>query len=431
MNLQTLKGFRDFLPSQMRIRTHVMNTIRKHFERFGYEQLETPTLEYDEVLTGKYGEDEKLMYRFTDHGGRKVAMKYDLTVPAARVMAQHQSTIPLPFKRYQMQPVWRADNTQRGRYRELWQCDADTFGSTSVVAEAEWLTMGQEILTELSFNNFHCAINNRKLLNSIVRSAGGTQDEFVPIAISIDKLDKIGWDGVVDEMEKRNIPSATIQKVKSFLDFDGSNNEKINHFKKIVSNDSEGSIGIDELTLAIQIAKDFGALEKHIQFNPQIVRGLSYYTGIVWEWQIPEGNIGSVGGGGRYDNLIGMFIGKNIPAAGGSFGIERLIDILSDKNYEALNNNKTILITQFDDTNNSKVKELATNLRQIGFSVTYYPEIVKLEKQLKYADQKNIRFVMIYGPDEVQSEQIQIKDLSSRQQTKVQLSQVIEWLSKQ
>lgn len=429
MEPQTLKGFRDFLPEQMRTRTYVINVIKKHFELFGYQPLETPTLEYDEILTGKYGEDEKLMYRFVDHGGRRVAMKYDLTVPASRVIAQYHQLIPMPFKRYQMQPVWRADNTQRGRYRELWQCDADIFGTSSLIPEAEWLVMGQNILSELGFTEFYSAISNRKFLNGIVRAIGADDNEFKNIAISIDKLDKIGWDGVAAEMAKRGLTTPIIQKLREALSIQGSNKEKITHFSSLVADDQEGKTGLAELQSVIETAISFGAQEQHIDFNPTIVRGLSYYTGTVWEWQIPEGNIGSVGGGGRYDHLIASLIGREIPAAGGSFGLERLIDIISQRQTNNYLTDKRILIANFGEDMLPDIGKIAILIRQNGCSVEYYPEKVKLEKQFKYAQQKKIKYVLLYGLEEHQQNIVQVKDIENYNTEQIPVDRLTTWLS--
>ena len=424
---RTLKGFRDFLPEDMRLRQQVINIIRAIFEKYGYEPLETPTLEYDDILTGKYGEDEKLMYRFKDHGEREVAMKYDLTVPAARVIAQYNNLLALPFKRYQIQPVWRADNTQRGRYRELWQCDADAFGSSSNIIEAEWMCIGIEAFTALGLNNIKGMINNRKLLDVLLKEvAQCTQEEYQPIATSLDKYDKIGWGGVISKMINRNVRPSVADHIKLLLDVSGDSQTKIEQIEQNIKDYEKGIKAIEEIKCILEYVTISGLDSNKIEFNPLIIRGLSYYTGIVWEWQSTDSSIGSLGGGGRYDNLIGSFIGQRIPSAGGSFGLERIIDILKEKHYTSYKNN---IIFVCNIENSPYSIQVTSLLRKSGIPTLQYPDNVKLDKQIKYALSKNIPLLIIAGPDEAQTQTVTLKNLQTREQQTVQISDLIESLN--
>lgn len=420
---RTLKGFRDFLPTDMRLRSSVMQTIRKVFEKYGYDPLETPTLEYDDILSGKYGEDEKLMYRFKDHGDRAVAMKYDLTVPAARVIAQYYHQLPMPFKRYQMQPVWRADNTQRGRYRELWQCDADTFGSSSTMVEAEWMCMGIEVFSELGLSSVVGMLNNRKLLDVILKEiAQCNESEYLPLAISLDKYDKVGWAGVLEEMQNRGVRSTVATRVKELLDLQGTSQDKISSIEQVIKNHSNGVIALNKIKYVFDYIKQNQLDSNKVEFNPLIIRGLAYYTGLVWEWQLTEGGIGSLGGGGRYDQLIGQFIGNDIPSAGGSFGLERIIDVIKEKKMDFYKN-QNILVCNIE--NDPYAIKIAALLRQSGYDTQLYPDDYKLEKQIKYAIQKNLSFVILAGPAEAAKQTVILKNLSTRSQQEVPISGLV------
>jgi histidyl-tRNA synthetase len=389
---KTLKGFRDFLPEDMRVRKKVIETIQTVFEKYAYEPLETPTLEYLSVLNGKYGEDEKLIYHFLDHGQRAVAMRYDLTVPTARVIAQHYHKLAFPFKRYQIQPVWRADNTQKGRYRELWQCDADTYGTQSILVESEWMAIGLEVFQKLNLPDVICMLNHRQLLDILLKQVICCDPtEYTSIAVSLDKLDKIGWDGVVSELLSRgvrkNISEHTVALFQSIMNQD----DRFGYLSQILKSNEVGIKYIEEIKKIPEYVSEVGLDGKKIVFNPLVVRGLSYYTGIVWEWQAPDAGIGSLGGGGRYDHLIAMFTGKDVPAAGGSFGLERIIDILKevDKKHQE---DKRILV--FSTENSYQMSAVCSRLRQHGYQVYQYPDTQRLEKVIKYALHKHIRFLV-------------------------------------
>lgn len=415
---RTLKGFRDFLPEDMRIRQQVIGIFKEVFESYGYEPLETPTLEHADILLGKYGEEaEKLIYQFEDRGGRKVAMKYDLTVPTCRVVAQYEDRISLPFKRYQIQPVWRADNTQKGRFREFFQCDADTIGSSSMLADAEFILMGLQIMKKLGFTDFVARINNRKFIDGLVHYSGATQDQFYTICIAIDKLDKIGREGVVKEMEAKKISPKVIQKIMEIVEIKGSNSELIEILKKKMKDVPVALEGLSELAAIFSYLKVGGAPENQYIFDLSIIRGLSYYTGPVWEFTVRDGGVGSVAGCGRYDNLVGLYLGKDIPATGGSFGIERLFEVIKDRELLTSKSNKTILVTVFSPELAVHSFQVAEKLRREGKQVVLYPdENTKLEKQFKYADKMKFETVCIIGPEEVLNKTIKMKSMKTGEQ---------------
>jgi len=398
MLIQTLKGFRDFLPAEARKRQYVINTLRDVFASYGYDPLETPTLEYEEILTGKYGEEgDKLVYRFEDNGGRKVAMRYDQTVPLSRVVAQYQNELPMPFKRYQVQPVWRAENTQRGRFREFLQCDIDAVGTTSPFSDAEILAIISDSYEALGFKDFRIIVNDRSLFTNLP-----------PKAITvIDKLKKIGLDEVKKELQELNVSP---EKLDSLLS------------SKIPEN----------LQTIIDAAKELGVPEKRIVFEPTLARGLDYYTGIIMEVEVEGYTVGSLGGGGRYDNLIGIFAGRTIPAVGFAFGFDRVVEAMQEQNLfpEGLITTQ-VMVTIFSQELLDNSIEVTYKLRASGINTELYldPQ-AKMEKQLKYADQKGINFVVIIGTDETKNDKVTLKNLRTREQKTLALEEVIKELAK-
>ncbi|MDO8496953.1 MAG: histidine--tRNA ligase, partial [bacterium] len=419
---RTLKGFRDFLPDDMRIREKVINTFKQEFEKYGYEPLETPVLEYADILMGKYGEEaEQLMYTFEDRGGRKVAMKYDVTVPAARVLAQYQNQLTLPFKRYQIQPVWRAENTQKGRLREFYQCDADTFGTDSIIAEAEFIQMGIEILKKLGFENFFAKINNRKIIDGITQYAGISKDQFASVCTTIDKLEKIGEDGVKKELEERKISNESITKIFEVISQKAESSlELLDKVSSILATIPEAQKGVEELRKILNLLKAGGIKETFYKVDLSIIRGLAYYTGPIWEFEVTGGNVGSVGSGGRYDKLVGLYVGKDIPAAGGSFGIERLIEIIKERNMISSDTQTTILVTIFSSDLLELSFKTANSLRSQGINTLLYPdENAKLDKQLKYANKKQIPYVVIIGPEEKANNKVKLKNMKTGEQKEI------------
>ena len=408
---QTLKGFRDFLPSQMAVRDYVKNLLIENFETFGFLPLETPVLEYASVLKGKYSSetDDKLGYFFKDNGGRDVGLRYDLTVPAAKVLAIYDQQITLPFKRYQIQPVWRADNTQKGRYREFIQCDIDTFGSSSPVVDAEIIAVIYNILQKLNFKKFTIQISSRSILLNILSQIGVTNNQN-SIILSIDKFQKIGEDGVKNELTQKGLSSIQIDQL----------------FKCIKSAQPD-----ENLKQLFSLIETIGVPKTAYKFEPTLVRGSNYYTGPIFETVVDEPKIGSIGGGGRYDNLIESLGGPNIPATGYSFGFEPLIDCIDELNLlPDLPKTKTkIMVANFGpETINDSLK-LVSKLRQNNIASTFYPDNDKLGKQFKYADSLNIPFVAVIGPDEAKNNQVTLKNLVTGKQQLISITDLLAQLA--
>ncbi len=404
MNIQTLKGFRDFLASDAKKRQYVMTTLRKVFESYGFEPLETPTLEYEELLSGKYGDEgDKLMYKFEDNGKRGVAMRYDLTVPLSRVVAQYQNTLPTPFKRYQMQSVWRADNTQKGRFREFTQCDVDIVASTSALSDAETVSVIQECLTKLGFKNTKILLNDRSVFEGLPMTA----------ITAIDKLEKIGEDGVCDELVERNITK--------------SREEAYNLLQSITQKQPTKKLSEIFTTL-----ERLGITKENYSFSPTLARGLDYYTGLIFEIKSPDYPYGSLGGGGRYDNLIGMFASRQIPAVGGSFGLDRIIEAMEALNLFPKELNEAsakVLVTIFNRELEPKSFEISSLLRSNNINNEVWLDLdSKMEKQLKYADIKGIPYVAILGPEEVEKNVITLKNLKTREQKQLPLDELVKEL---
>lgn len=384
---KTLKGFRDFLPRDMRKRNYVLDTLKKVFESYGFEPLETPVLEYEEILTGKYGQEgDKLMYRFTDNGGRKVAMRYDQTVPLARVVAKYQNDLPLPFKRYQIQNVYRADNTQKGRYREFLQIDIDTVGSPSLLSDAEIIAIAVKGYYALGFKNFKIKINDRSVFSNLTLDANGNV-----IAKSLDKIEKVGEEKVLEELSENIGEKAANEVLK-----------KLNNQKKT------------ELVLKfISFLEKQGVDEKYIVFDPKLARGLDYYTGLIFEVVVEGYSGGALGGGGRYDGLIGMFGNQTIPAVGFSFGFDRIIEAMEELNlFPDKLGGVDLLVTNTND-NSPKIAE---ELRSKGLKVELYVDEKDLDKQLRYADKKGIPYVLIAR------EKLELKDMKTGKQEEVTLN---------
>ncbi|MBA3724042.1 MAG: histidine--tRNA ligase [Candidatus Levybacteria bacterium] len=402
MKTQTLKGFRDFLPQDARKRQFVISQLKTVFETFGFEPLETPTLEYEEVLAGKYGEEgEKLMYRFEDNGKRRVAMRYDQTVPLARVVAQYgsattpdgQPLLPMPFKRYQIQNVWRAENTQKGRYREFLQCDIDSVGLNSLAVDSEIVALVARALTVLGFQEYRILINDRRVFGDLPIEA----------IITIDKLKKIGADGVKKELVAKGFSEDALDKVQ---------NAQLP----------------DSVREVIATAKKMGADESAIVFEPTLARGLDYYTGMIIEVEIPQYTVGSVGGGGRYDNLLGLFSNKDFPAVGFAFGFDRIIEAMTEQNLfpENLIATASVLVTVFGAEYTEASIEVAQTLRARGITTELWlEETTKMDKQLKYANQKNIPYVVVIGPEEIERKYVTLKNMKTRTQQQVTIEEAI------
>ncbi len=430
--VQKLAGFRDYFAEDVKIRECVINTFKKVFEKYGYEPLETPALEPSNIFVGELGDEaEKLFYRFKDQGGRDVMLKYDVMTSMCRAVAENINKITFPYKRYQIQPVWRSEKPQKGRFREFTQCDADTIGSDSVICDAEFIQMGIEALKNLGFKEFKANINNRKLMNAIVQYAGATEKEFIPICISIDKLSKIGRDAVKKEfVEKREIKPEVAEKILSVISITGETQEMLKKFKTELKDIPVATEAINELVTIFNYLQTVGIDKKFYQFTPYIARGLAYYTGPVWEFEILEGGVGSVAGCGRYDDIIGKFIGKPVPATGGSFGIERLVEVIKERNmFKFSTTIAKVLVTIFNtDLFNNSLK-IADQLRKNSISTILYPVINdRLDKQLKYANRKDIPYVIIIGPEEAGKNVVKLKNMESGEQKTLNIDQVIKIL---
>ena len=395
---KTLKGFRDFLPKEARKRQYVINILKKVFESYGFEPLETPSLEYEDVLLGKYGEEgDKLMYRFEDLGKRRVALRYDQTVPLARVVAQYRDKLPMPFKRYQIQNVWRAENTQRGRFREFLQCDADIVGSSSPLSDAEIIMLLLESAKKLGFKKPQVWINDRSIIDKL------SKDKKV-ISV-LDKLEKIGPDRVANELRMVGLNNA-----KNFL----SQLEK-----------SEPSDKLEEIFRVLE-NNGYKKNENFI-FTPSLARGLDYYTGTIFEMKVAEDvpYLLSIAGGGRYDNLIGIFAGKDIPAVGFSFGFDRLIEAMEELGLFPKNLNRNSVFVAFSKPDlQEKALKITAELRYKNINAECYLEDADLEKQLKYADKKSIPYSIIINGDN-----IALKNMERRTQENLSLEEILQKLS--
>lgn len=404
-NLQTLKGFRDFLPEQKRARDLTMAKIKSSFELFGFEPLETPTLEYAELLLGKYGaEADKLVYSFEDRGGRKVALRYDQTVPTARVLSQYQNELGKAFRRYQIQPVFRADKPQKGRYRELIQCDADIFGVTSPLADAEILAVYYDIYKSLGLNDIIIEFNDRETLISTLSEFATESVPVYSIIQTIDKLDKqTESDSVVELVAK------------------GMNESRAKQALANIQSAQQSA----SLIKIIQIATELGIPSANLKFNPTLARGLDYYTGMIFEGKIP-GESGSVGGGGRYDNLIENLGGPATPAVGFGLGFDRTIEVLFSRKLMTSNTTTRVLVTTFSSTLQGSSLSTAKSLRGSDINTELYPDPSdKLDKQFKYADKKGIPYAIVIGDDEVAKGVVTLKNLSTREQTTLSLDEAI------
>jgi len=430
-----LKGFRDFIGDDLKIRKVIFALFEETFQKYGYEPLETPALEYFDILMGKYGEEEKLVYQFKDHGDRQVAMKYDLTVPTARVMAQYQDTIKLPWKRYQIQPVWRADNTQKGRFREFYQLDADTFGVESCIVDAEFIDMGIEILKKLGFKDFKVRLNSRNILNGIVKYAG-REDKLFEIIYAIDKWDKMPIDETranllsrlkSDKFTEKQIKEQ-VDRILSCVELVGTNIEKLNKLEILLKGIPEGEKGVKETKDIINL---YSVNPDYIAYDATIARGLAYYTGPIWEFNIIEGGVGSVAGCGRYDKLVGQFIGRDIPATGGSFGIERIIEVMKDRDMlkTLLPKSNKILVIALNEEVLKYAYQVSDRIRKSGCNVTLYPLVQKPGKAITYALDKGFDKIVILGENEIRDGLFTVKNLTSKEQKTVSYDELISYIS--
>ncbi|WP_146535297.1 histidine--tRNA ligase [Rubripirellula reticaptiva] len=415
---RTLKGFRDYLPAVMIPREQMMQTARTVFRSFGFAPIDTPVLEYLEILSGK-GSDEtdRQIYRFQDNGGRDVGMRFDLTVPLARFAAQHIGTLGTPFKRYHIAPVWRGENPQAGRYREFVQCDFDTIGTTSVLADIEAVAVINQLLEAIGFDRFTISINNRTILSGLL-DQHGLADKTVPVLRSLDKLTKIGREKTHEEMCRvAEISSEQADAVLALASCDGEAEEVLAQLPAITSGNATAAAGIERLTEIYRGALASGVPARRLKLDVSIARGLDYYTGVIFETtldDLPE--IGSICSGGRYDNLAGLYTKQHLPGIGASLGLDRLLAAMEQLNLlPDASTPAPVLIAYFDETHRDDYLKMAANLRLAGIGTEVYPEPKKLGAQLKYADSRGFTAAIVAGGNEWAESRCQVKTLATKQ----------------
>jgi len=446
------KGTRDFLPEQMLKREKVLNLVKSVFEKYGYDPLETPAFENLEILSGKYGEEgERLIFKILKRGEElkealkqkgaseesgqalsDLALRYDLTVPLCRVIAMYPNEIKLPFKRYQIQPVWRADRPQKGRYREFYQCDVDIAGTSSMLADYEILQITNEILSRLGFDKFLIKINNRKILSGMVEYCGIEAERGNEISIILDKLEKIGKEGVKKELKEKKIPEKVIDKLLPVLEIQGNYKQILEKLESYLKNSEIGADGIKETKELFSYLEKSEIPKENYKLDLFLARGLEYYTGPIFESVVENPPIGSLTGGGRYDRLIGIFLGRDIPATGTTIGIERIIDAMTELSLLSEVKTKTeVLVTIFNPETRPNSLQIAEKLRQSGFKTQiYFGEKDGLRDQIGYANSRGIPLVVIIGPEEIKQNKIVIKNLKSGTQESINSEELAEKVRK-
>jgi histidyl-tRNA synthetase len=453
---QPARGMRDFLPAEVRKREYVIGLIKQVYERYGFEPLETPAVENIETLMGKYGEEgNQLIFKILKRGEHEktgeadLALRYDLTVPLARVVAQYQNELPKFFKRYQIQPVWRADRPARGRFREFYQCDVDVLGSRSMVVEDELIAAASDGLVALGFNDFTIRLNHRQVLTGILDQAGVAREKHDDALVALDKMDKSGPEGVARELNERGIVDESAVKLMRFfeglagarhaldlVDLGDANDARaaynadvLGRMVEFIGSHEIGASGVDDLRQILQFARASG-IDQRIKLDPTLARGLAYYTGSIIEISVADLS-GSLGGGGRYDNLVGMFLGKDVPACGFSLGLERIIVVMSEREMfpsALISSPADVMVTIWNEDSINESIALATELRGKGLRVDLYPEADKLAKQFKFASSRGIPFVAIIGEDERLRREVAIKDMRSGEQRSLTLPDVAKIL---
>jgi histidyl-tRNA synthetase len=437
------KGTRDFSPTEVAKRNYISSIMKHHFEVFGFQPIETPSFENSETLMGKYGEEgDRLIFKILNSGDyldkvseeelhlkdykkltskiSEKALRYDLTVPFARYVVQHQNEIEFPFKRYQIQPVWRADRPQKGRFREFFQCDADVVGSTSLWQEVELIQLYDAVFTKLGLVGATIKINNRKILSGIAEVIGA-KDKLIDFTVALDKLDKIGEDGVKNEMLEKGIAAAAIEKVQPLFQFTGSVSEKIEKLNSLLASSEEGKKGVAELQFICETVEKLGLQTAIIDLDVTLARGLNYYTGAIFEVVAPHVAMGSIGGGGRYDDLTGIFGLKNMSGVGISFGLDRIYLVIEELGLfpETVTETTKALFMNYGNRESFYAMEAISKLRQAGIKVELYPDASKLDKQFKHADKRGIPFAVIAGESEMEVKVFGLKNLQTGEQINV------------
>lgn len=465
------KGTRDFSPAEVAKRQYIMSVIKRHFELFGFQPIETPSFENSDTLMGKYGEEgDRLIFKILNSGNyfydkkgielpgslnellansaetiskeqlvdlnkftakiSEKALRYDLTVPFARYVVQHQNEITFPFKRYQVQPVWRADNPQKGRFREFYQCDADVVGSTSLWQEVELVQLYDAVFTALGLHGVTIKINNRKILSGIAEVIGA-KDKLIDFTVALDKLDKIGEAGVKAEMEAKGITAAAIEKVQPLFNFTGTITEKIEKLAVLLSSSEEGMKGVEELRFICSNVAELGLGTAILDLDVTLARGLNYYTGAIFEVAAPKGvAMGSIGGGGRYDDLTGIFGLKNMSGVGISFGLDRIYLVVEELGLfpETVTEGTKVLFINFGNKEALYAQRTVTTLRKAGIKAELYPDAAKIAKQFQHADKRAIPYAVMAGDAEVEANLYTLKNLVTGEQNSVTIEQLTEAL---
>ncbi|MGL2999148.1 histidine--tRNA ligase [Flavobacterium sp. RSSB_23] len=448
------KGTRDFSPAEVAKRQYIIQTIKSNFEKFGFQPIETPSFENSDTLMGKYGEEgDRLIFKILNSGEylknvplhfleykqekaitpqiSEKALRYDLTVPFARYVVQHQSEIEFPFKRYQIQPVWRADRPQKGRFREFFQCDADVVGSKSLWQEVELVQLYDTVFTALGLEGVTIKINNRKILSGIAEVIGAS-DMLIDFTVALDKLDKIGEDGVKKEMIEKGISEEAIAKVQPLFSFTGTITEKINQLSQLLSASVEGMKGVEELQFICEKVTQLGLATAQLDLDVTLARGLNYYTGAIFEIAPPKTvAMGSIGGGGRYDDLTGIFGLKNMSGVGISFGLDRIYLVIEELGLfpDTVAATSKALFVNYGETEAFAAMQTIQKLRAEGIKVELYPDAVKMGKQLQYADKRGIPFAVIIGTQELESNTFSVKNLVSGEQLVLDYESLKSYLS--
>ena len=444
------KGTRDFSPSEVAKRNYIFSTIKQVFETYGFQPIETPSFENSETLMGKYGEEgDRLIFKILNSGDylskvddvllqakdslkvtskiSEKALRYDLTVPFARYVVQHQNDIEFPFKRYQMQPVWRADRPQKGRFREFYQCDADVVGSKSLWQEIEFVQLYDAVFNKLKLTGTTIKLNNRKILAGFSEIIGAA-DKLIDFTVALDKLDKIGAEGVSKEMLEKGISVDAIEKIKPLFSFSGSNQEKLNQLQVLLKESKEGMQGLEDLRFVVDNVEKFGLESAKLVIDVTLARGLNYYTGAIYEVSAPEGvNMGSIGGGGRYDDLTGIFGLNDMSGVGISFGLDRIYLVLEELNlFTNLELPKPkVLFINFGDAEAAFCMKALLVLRRNNIKSELYPDSAKLKKQMNYANKREIPFVVMVGADEIENNTYTLKNMQSGEQEVCDLKELI------
>jgi histidyl-tRNA synthetase len=446
------KGTRDFLPIEVARRTYIFDTIKSSFKKYGFSPIETPSFELSSTLMGKYGEEgDRLIFRILNSGDKMLkadtqaleeknlarfanslaekALRYDLTVPFARFVVQHQNELSFPFKRYQIQPVWRADRPQHGRYQEFFQCDADVVGSDSLIYEVDFVLLFDEILTNLQLPSFTIKTNNRKILSGIAE-VSGESDKLIDITVAIDKLDKIGEEGVVKELLEKGVSPAAIEKIQPLFSFIGTNKEKVQKMKSFLSSSEIGLKGIEELEFVFDQINSLGLQKAELEFDITLARGLNYYTGAIFEVKANGVKMGSICGGGRYDDLTGLFGMSGMSGVGISFGADRIYDVLTELELfpKETDQGLTLLFVNFGEKEQNYCMKLMHEVRANGIDCEIYPTSAKIQKQMKYANDRKVQYVALIGEQEMNEELVLLKNMESGDQVEMSIDEVIHKL---